>query len=66
MCGNFPYGAVIAYVDALELSAKNGVGLRSREETSMYDRGVPTADVAGMWEQISRCATWGGMTSRKR
>ena len=66
MCGNVPYGAVIAYVDALELSAKNGVGLRSREETSMYDRGVPTADVAEMWEQIGRCATYRGMTSCKR
>ena len=57
MCGNFPYSAVIAYVDSLELSAKNVVGLSSRKETSMYDRGAPTADVAEMWEQISRCAT---------
>ena len=62
---NFPYSAIIAYVDSLELSAKNVVGLSSRKETSMYDRGSSTADVAEMWEQISRCATERGMTSRK-
>ena len=31
MCGNFPYSAVITYVDSLELSTKNVVGLSSRE-----------------------------------